>query len=53
MEILLLFWIACGIFTAVVANNRGLNGCWWLVLGFLFGPVALLAAGFMSDPRRA
>lgn len=47
MEILLVFWLACGVFAAVVANSRRRNGCLWGVLGVLFGPIALLAVGFM------
>lgn len=48
MEIvLLLFWLACAGFALAVARSRGRSGCLWAVLGFMFGPLALIAVGFM------
>lgn len=48
MEIaLLIFWLACAGFALAVARSRGRSGCLWAALGFLFGPLALLAVGFM------
>lgn len=48
MEIvLLIFWLACAGFAFAVARSRGRSGCLWTVLGFLFGPLALIAVGFM------
>lgn len=44
---LIVFWLICGAFTAVVASSKGRAGAGWFVLGFLFGPIALLAVGFM------
>lgn len=40
-------WIACGIFSSMVASSKRRNGILWFVLGVLFGPLALLAVGFM------
>ena len=48
MEIvLLLFWLACAGFAFAVARSRGRSGCLWAALGFAFGPLALIAVGFM------
>ena len=38
------FWFVCALFSAVVASSKGRSGAGWFVLGFLFGPLALLAA---------
>lgn len=37
MEILFI-WILFGVATAVVAQNKGRNGCEWFILGVLLGP---------------
>jgi hypothetical protein len=42
--LVIIAWLTCGAFTAYVASQRGANGCLWLLLGFLFGPLALIAA---------
>ena len=48
MEIaLIVFWLACGGFAYIVAQSKNRSGCAWGLLGFLFGPLALLAVGFM------
>ena len=41
MELAILIWIVCGIAAAVIASNRGANGCLWFGLGVLFGPFGL------------
>lgn len=54
MEIaLLVFWLACAGFALAVARSRNRSGCLWAVLGFLFGPLALLAVGFMPAVEAA
>lgn len=40
-------WIVCGFFAAAIASSKGRSFLGWLILGFLFGLFALLAAGFM------
>ncbi|MEF3696432.1 zinc ribbon domain-containing protein [Desulfolutivibrio sp.] len=40
----LVLWIGCGIAAAVVASNKGMNTAGWFVLGFFFGPIALIVA---------
>lgn len=51
MEIVLI-WIACGIGAMVVASGKGRSGFGWLILGLLFGPLALLGAAVMSPNRQ-
>ena len=48
---ILVVWFICGIFAASIAQSKGYSGCLWLIIGFLFGPLALLGVGFMA--RRA
>ncbi len=50
-ELLILFWIICGIAAAFVATSRGASGCLWAFLGFLLGPIGLLMA-FASESGR-
>jgi predicted amidophosphoribosyltransferase len=52
MEILILFWIVCGIAAAFVASSRGANGCLWAFLGFLLGPIGLLMAFASQSDRK-
>ncbi len=35
-------WLLSGVFSAVVATNKGRSGCGWFTLGFLLGPVGLI-----------
>lgn len=42
-----ILWVACGFFAAAIASGKGRSFGVWFVLGFLFGPIALLASGFM------
>jgi hypothetical protein len=47
---MLFFLTMCGIFTAIVASNRGGSGPAWFVLGFLFGPIGFVLAFFNKLP---
>lgn len=49
---LALVWLGCAIATVVVATGKGRNGCLWLFLAVLFGPLALLVAAAMSGDQR-
>jgi len=40
----IVFWLSCGGFSAFVAHSKGRSAFAWFVLGFLFGPAALLGA---------
>lgn len=52
MEIAILIWILCGIGAALVAQNRGANGCLWFGVGVLFGPFGF-AFAFTSGSDRS
>lgn len=45
----LLIAIACGLFAASVAGSKGHDYFSWLFGGFVFGPIALLAAVGLPD----
>lgn len=44
MELILGAWLLFGICAAVVASNRGANGCLWFGLGALLGPIGFALA---------
>src|ERR1035437_7912530 len=44
MGFAILIWIVCGIAAAVVASNRGANGCLWFGLGVALGPIGFALA---------
>lgn len=40
-------WIVCGIASLQIANQRhAVNPMYWMVMGFLLGPLGVLAAFF-------
>jgi hypothetical protein len=41
MEIFII-WLLFGVVTAVVATNKGRNGCGWFLLGVLLGPFGFI-----------
>lgn len=41
-------WIIFGIITAIVASNKGRDGCGWFALGVLLGPFGLIIALVVS-----
>lgn len=45
----LLVWLLFGIASAVVASNKGKEGCAWFILGCLLGPFGLILA-LVSKP---
>ena len=40
----LIIWLLFGICAAIVASNRGANGCLWFGLGVLLGPIGFALA---------
>lgn len=44
-------WLACGVFSAIIAAAKGRSFFGWLILGCIFGIFALLAVGFMPSKR--
>ncbi|AHF64647.1 hypothetical protein Syncc8109_2324 [Synechococcus sp. WH 8109] len=55
MGLLLFFWLvtsaACALFTAAAARGKGYNDSSWSVIGFVFGPLGLLAIAACPDLR--
>lgn len=49
MELVVIFWVLCGIGSAIVAASKGRSGCGWLILGFALGPIGLLMSAGMSN----
>jgi hypothetical protein len=47
----IIIWILFGIVSAVVATNKGNNGCDWFALGFLLGPFGLILALVVSGDK--
>ena len=47
-EVVLIFWVCCGIGAAIIANARGANGCGWAIAGFFLGPLGLLLAALIT-----
>ena len=47
-------WLACAIFSWILAREKQYSGILWFLLGVLFGPIALNAtAGLPDRSRRA
>lgn len=38
-----IIWFLCGIASSVIASNKGYSAGSWFLIGFLFGPLAVLA----------
>jgi hypothetical protein len=51
VELIILFWITCGIGAGFVGSQKGGSGCLWFFLGFLLGPIGLLMS-FAAGPER-
>lgn len=51
MEIML-FWILCAIFAAIIASSKGRSGFGWLIVGAIFGIFGLIAACFMPAIKK-
>jgi hypothetical protein len=45
----LLIWVLFGVASAIVASNKGRNGCGWFIMGVLFGPFGLIIALVVSN----
>ena len=42
-------WLACAVFAGYLGDTKGGWGLWWLFMGFLFGPISLIAAAGLPD----
>ena len=47
---LVTIWLLCGVAAAVVASNRGANGCLWFALGIVLGPIGFALAFTTGQP---
>ena len=47
--LIVLFWIACGAYSATVAGSKRHQPITWFVGGLLLGPIALIAATGLPD----
>jgi hypothetical protein len=45
---ILLFWLICGLLAALIASQRGNQGCGFALLGFLLGPVGIILTLLLS-----
>lgn len=52
MDTIIFILVCFAAVTGLVAHTKGRNAIGWLVLGFLFGPLALLAVAVASPDRR-
>jgi hypothetical protein len=44
MILLVPLWLICGVVAAILAAKRGNDGCLWLIIGSLLGPLGVLFA---------
>ena len=49
--VFILFWIVCGIASAVIASSKGRDGGAWALLGFILGPIGVLMAIGVTSQR--
>ena len=49
--IAVMFAVICAVFCSKIANSKGWDSNDWAVCGFLFGPIALLAACGLPDKK--
>ena len=45
---LVMSWLGCWMFTGMVAATKNRHAVVWGILGFVYGPVALVAVGLMA-----
>lgn len=48
MFVAIMIWLVCGIFAASIAQTKGYSGCLWAIIGFMFGPLAMIGVGLME-----
>ena len=49
--IFLIFWFACAMYASVVASEKGYKGFKWMIGGFFFGFLALIAVAGLPDKK--
>lgn len=45
-------WIPCGFFAGAIAADKDHNEIAWIIAGFLWGPIGVIAAAGLSDRRQ-
>lgn len=53
LETLAVGWLLSGIIAGMIASSKHRSGCGFLILGLIFGPLAILAAAVMSRDESA
>lgn len=53
MEMLVFFWVLCGIAAGIALANKGRSGCGGFLLGLLLGPIGLVIALVMKGDQAA
>ena len=48
-----IFWVLCGVASAIIGGNKGLNGFAWFLFGCLLGPFGILLALMASTQTQA
>jgi len=48
-----IFWVLCGVASAIIGGNKGLNGFAWFLFGCLVGPFGILLALMASTQTQA
>lgn len=48
---LIIFWLACAILSAIVASSKGRSAGGWLILGLVFGLLALIVVAVISSKK--
>jgi hypothetical protein len=51
MATLIVVWLFCGFVAAAVAARKKLKVVAWVLMGALFGPVALMLVAFQAGPN--
>ncbi len=48
LAVYVVVWLVCGVLAGAVASSKGRSGGGWFLIGFLLGPLGLIAAGCMA-----
>jgi hypothetical protein len=48
-----IFWVLCGVASAIIGGNKGRSGFGWFLFGCLLGPFGILLALMVSKQTQA
>lgn len=51
LPLLIMLWLLCGIFAAMITVSRGGSGVAGFLVGLFLGPLGLIVAFFLGDER--